>query len=365
MIDNNTFYFLYDLIYFSVAYCSLLFLIFSLSGSKNNFDQARAAVFTEKLVIAFSILLILLVGFREFNVGTDTGNYFRTWLYDQDLLEGRSDFAFYYMMAFIRIFSESYQVFLLVIASLFYAINYKSLKNFSRYFETNILFVFFIFLSLFFSLSTSINVVRQGLSLSILFLGLSFFPQKKRSVIILCLIASVGFHVTSIIPILLFSLIGKFKKVSTKYYIALFLLGIILSYFNFSLLNISPILESILSGANDRRLTYLDPKDIGYTTGFRLDFVVFNFIFLMLFLRIRKGLTSNYFYDYMLKYYCLSSFVFFMAFQMNFSDRFGLFSWFAIAPLLAPAFNKDYDKKTSIFILLTAFSLYLYFFIIK
>jgi len=137
-----------------------------------------------------------------------------------------------------------------------------------------------------------------------------------------------------------------------------------LSYFNFSILNFSSVIESILSGANDKRLSYLDPKDLGYQIGFRLDFVLFNTIFLMLFLVVRKSLNNN-FYDYLLKYYCLSSFLFFMAFQINFSDRFGLFSWFAIAPLLAPAFSKSFDKKISILILLMVFSLYIYFFLVK
>lgn len=364
MIDSDTFYFLYSLVYFLAAYLCFAFLIRSIIKPEDSRYYINKFGFSEGLVVTLSVFLAILVGFREFNVGTDTGSYYRAWLYDYNLLEGRSDFAFYYIMAFVRMIFDSYQVFLLIIASLFYAVNYKALKNYSRYFDANIFFVFFVFISLFFSLNTSINVVRQGLSLSFVFLGLSFFLYKNRTASMLCSIAGVGFHLTALIPILCFLIIYNFKKIHVRYYMLLFFVGIFLSYFNFSILNFSSVIESILSGVNDKRLSYLDPKDLGYQIGFRLDFVLLNTIFLMLFLVVRKSLNNN-FYDYLLKYYCLSSFLFFMAFQINFSDRFGLFSWFAIAPLLAPAFSKSFDKKISILILLMVFSLYIYFFLVK
>lgn len=365
MINSDTFYFAYNIACFLAAYFCFALLVRSIIKPGVGYNYTKSFSFSEGLVVTFSIFLAILVGFREFNVGTDTGNYYRTWLYDQDILGVQSDFVFYYIMAFVRELFGSYQVFLLVIASIFYAVNYKALKNYSKYFEVNIFFIFFIFISLFFSLSTSINIVRQGLSLSFLFLGLSFFMHKNRTATVLCSALAVGFHITAIIPVMFFLLIHKFKIIRTRYYIVLFFIGIFISYLNFSILNISSVFEAILSGADDRRISYLDPSDVGYDIGFRLDFVLFNFIFLMFFLWIRNKLRFNYAYEFLLKYYCLSSFLFFMTFQINFSDRFGLFSWFAIVPLLAPAFSQGFDKKVSILILLMVFSLYIYFFLVK
>lgn len=365
MIDNDTFYFLYNIIYFVAAYFCFIFLMRSIMLPRANYSNIRKYALPEGLVVVFLLLLAILVGFREFNIGTDTGNYYRAWLYDYNLVEGRSDFAFYYIMAAVRSLFDSYQVFLLVVSLLFYSANYKAFKNYSRYFDANIFFVLFLFVSLFFSLSASINIVRQGLSLSFLFLGLSYIPNRNRSALILCCIASIGFHATAIIPILLLWFVHKFNKIELKYYVVLFFIGVLLSFFDFSILNFSSFIETVLTSANDKRITYLDSRDFGYEVGFRLDFVVFNTIFLILFLTVRQKLRDNTFYDYLLKYYCLSSFLFFMAFQISFSDRVGLFSWFAIVPLMVPVFNKSFDKKISLSVFLLVFCLYVYFFLIK
>ena len=365
MINSDTFYFLYSIIYFVAAYFCFIFLMKSIMLPRTNHRYINKFALPEGLVVIFLLLLAVLVGFREFNVGTDTGNYYRAWLYDHNLVEGRSDFAFYYIMALVRDLFDSYQVFLIIISCLFYAVNYKAFKNYSRCFEANILFVLFVFASLFFSLSTSINIVRQVLSLSFLFLGLSYIPDRNRSALILCCIASIGFHVTAIIPILLLWFVHKFNKIQLKHYVILFFIGILLSYLEFSILNFSSLIETILTGVNDKRVSYLDSRDFGYKVGFRLDFVVFNTIFLVLFLMIRGKPKNNIFYDYLLKYYCLSSFLFFMAFQISFSDRTGLFSWFAIVPLITPVFNKFFDKKASLSVFLLLFCLYIYFFLIK
>lgn len=363
MFNESIFEFSYNLIYLCVLCCTVLFLIYErrqgfLRRPKTTFNLSRS------IVIFFILLLIFLVGLRDFNVGTDTSNYFRTWTYGSNILLEKSDIVFYYIMYLVKSVYESYQLFLFIIASIFYIINYKSLQKISNYFEVNLVFVFFIFLSLFFTLSTSINVMRQGLSLSFLILAISLFPQKKLKKIIFCFMVSLGFHVTSIIAITFLLLIYLFKRISIRWYISLFFLGVILSYLNFSILNISPILEDILSGLGDTRVSYLDPQDSGYQIGFRPDFVLFNTIFLVIFLNIRKSINYNSYYDYLIKFYCLSSFLFFMAFQLNFSDRFGLFSWFVITPLLAPVFRRNYDIKRVLVLLVLLISLYVYFNII-
>lgn len=161
MIDKTAFYFVYNLIYIGLAYCSFFFLIYQ-ALPRISIESAAEKKLTAFAVACFSLSLVIVVGFREFNVGTDTGNYYAAWLYGSNLSSGGSDFLFYYMMSLVKNLLGSYQAFLLIVAGVYYYVNYNSLSRFSNYFQANFLFVFFVFISLFFSLSTSINVVRQG-----------------------------------------------------------------------------------------------------------------------------------------------------------------------------------------------------------
>ncbi|AOY44992.1 hypothetical protein AOT82_2613 [Psychrobacter sp. AntiMn-1] len=362
MINNSLFHLLYSTIYLCIAFCTFFLIVYQ-NYYKVSYKSKKIISVSKYVVSFFTFILIFLVGFRAFDVGTDTGNYYRVWLYDNKLLESRADFIFYYIMGLIRNIFNSYQVFLLVISSIFYVVNYRSLKKISVNFNSNFLFVFFVFLSLFFSLSTSINIVRQGVSLSFFLLGLSYFPNKDYRAIAISFLISLGFHSTAVIPIFFTLGILLFNRVGVAFYVILFFIGILLSSLNFSLLNISPILGDILEGAGDRRVSYLEVQDYGYRVGFRPDFVIFNLIFLTLFLRIRKTLNDN-FYDFLIKFYCLSSFLFFMAFQLNFSDRFGLFGWFVITPLLAPALSSYSNTIRTILLFFILLSLFVYFNII-
>ncbi|WP_289047628.1 EpsG family protein [uncultured Psychrobacter sp.] len=362
MISNSLFHLFYSTIYLCIAFCTFFLIVYQ-NYYKVSYKSKKIISVSKYIVSFFTFILILLVGFRAFDVGTDTGNYYRVWLFDNSILEGRTDFIFYYIMELIRSIFDSYQVFLLVISSIFYIVNYRSLKKISINFDSNFLFVFFVFLSLFFSLSTSINIIRQGVSLSFFLLGLSYLPQKKYLSIIICFLVSLGFHLTAIIPILFIISITLFSRIGVTPYVLLFFFGVLLSFFNFGLLNISPVLGDILTGVGDVRASYLETQELGYRVGFRPDFVIFNTIFLLLFLNIRKTI-NDYFYDLLVKFYCLSSFLFFMAFQLNFSDRFGLFGWFVIAPLLAPALSSYSNTIRTILLFFILLSLFAYFNII-
>ncbi len=73
-------------------------------------------------------------------------------------------------------------------------------------------------------------------------------------------------------------------------------------------------------------------------------FVVFNTVFLVILSYISRVVLKYHIllkeeYDILFRYFLVASFVFFMAFQIPYSDRWGLFSWITIPILMAPVFT--------------------------
>jgi hypothetical protein len=161
--------------------------------------------------------------------------------------------------------------------------------------------------------------------------------KYKKS--ILLLVTAFLFHRTSIILIFVILAVLAARKVPVKYFIILYFLAILVSIAGFGFHSIS-FLESI--GSDDlKSLSY--SGDTNYNIGFRLDFVTYNTFFLVLFLHfLNKDSVKNIF---LLKYYILTSIIFFFNFYIPFSDRFGLFSWLIIPLLLYNIVNESYPEK--------------------
>lgn len=359
MIINDLFYFIYTSVYFLLA-CFVFFILIYQSRYGGNVVLGYKKDL--KLTFFFLISVTLLIGLRSSSVGTDTINYFYVW---QGFWEtSGSDFLLYSIMSILKYITNSFQFYLFFVAAIFYSVNYFSLRKISSYFYTNTLFLLFIFLSLFVSLSTSINVVRQGLSLSFFILALTYLHPFKRTFFLTFLLVAISFHYTTIIPVALLGVVLYFKNIPLRAYLFAYFSIVLLSAFGFSLLDFSGPIKELLASTQDKRLSYLEGKDRGYQTGFRLDFVIYNTFFLGLAILINKKL-KDIFHNELLKLYCLCSIVFFMAFAINYSDRIGLFSWFLITPLLAPAMAKRFDEKLTFVVFTSSVFMYAYFFHIK
>lgn len=333
MIEREIFYLSYNTLYFFIGFFLLLtsFKI-SLKGGANVILKQN--YFISKIII---LLLILFVGLRSFKTGTDTINYYSYWLREENFNFG-TDFLLYAILTGLKKIGFSYQFFLLTISFLFFLTLYRAYRNLTKAFKVNLLFFLFCFLSFFFSLTTSINVIRQGLSLVFLILAFSYYKvNKKKLHIILIVCISLSFHLTAIIPIALFYISKRVKHLNMFFFIVLYLSSITFSLLNRGLLDISPFIEDILQ--DDKRLAYLNQDEKLYEIGFKPQFVIFNSIFLILSFYIKKKYRLGESYKVYIIYYILSSSLFYLAFQMIFSDRWGLFSWFFIPILLHPLFR--------------------------
>jgi hypothetical protein len=142
------------------------------------------------------------------------------------------------------------------------------------------------------------------------------------------------------------------KKISVYFWLALYFIALVLSYLDYGILNISPLLVDLLE--SDKRLIYIEFDDIKYEIGFKPQFAIFNSVFLFLGLYLLKNLKVKEKFRILLKYFMLSSILFFMAFQIPFSDRWGLFSWIVI-PIIMGQFFSLYNPKRFAYLFQTVF----------
>lgn len=343
LINNITFFNLYNLIYF----CTACLVVVSALSSEIKKDVLFQNKLSDYLVLFPLISLIFLIGFREYNVGTDTGNYYLSLWVEKPEINFSSEFLFDLIALVLRFFNLNYSYFLILIACIFYMLIYKALRNYTEIYKTNLLITFFSCMSFFFFLSMSINVIRQGVSLAILLYAYSLWMKKKDNIqIVSLMLLALAFHSTSIIPILIFLTSFFINKIKAIPFLFLcYFISIALSYASYGFLNFSPIFTEFLADSN--RIGYFSDDDYGYTIGFKPQFVIFNTFFLFISLYVKSKLSDTDLknkYNILVCYYIISSIIFFMAFQLPFSDRWGLFSWVIIPFLISPLFYSPFVR---------------------
>ena len=123
------------------------------------------------------------------------------------------------------------------------------------------------------------------MSLCFVLLSLYSILEKDTKKFIIYIIIAYLFHRTAVIPVVLILAVTFFDKIKIKYYLAFYVLAILLSLVGFGFHAI-PFLSE-LGGEDFQRLSYAE--DTSYKIGFRLDFVLYNTFFLALFLNSPIG----------------------------------------------------------------------------
>jgi len=363
LIDNNSFHLYFNLLYAITGYLAVL------SSFSNEFkkDILTQNALSQYLTFPVIILLSILIGFRAYDVGTDTGNYYYSLWQQRPEIELNGEFLFPLIAIILQYFQLNFTYFLFLIAILFFYFLYKALKNYTQLYQANILMALFSSMSFFFFLSLSINVIRQGVSLAILLYAYTLIEKKSSTIkIILLCVLSLAFHQTSIIPILVYGLSYIISKKGNKIIIPmilLYFLAVGLALANFGFLNVAPFLADLLGG--DRRTGYISGENYDYTVGFKPQFVAFNTFFLILSVYTLKRLNDKKLktsYLRLVIYFVITSILLFLAFQLPFSDRWGLFSWISIPFLVTPLFYSPFvNGKIKIHFVLAMFLIFLGF----
>lgn len=346
MLLNN---YEYEL-YFNSIYCFTAYLVILCAISiEIKHNQLIINKFSNKIIFLPLIGLILNTGFRSYEVGTDTINYYDFYWLTNPEINFKGEFLFPLIIKFLHSLNLTYTYFLLLIALLLLSFIYKSLVNYTQLYQANLLMSFFAFMSFFFFSSISINVIRQGLSLSILlYVFTLFFKKSNKLKLLIFILLALALHLTSVIPIILilFAYYLSLKGNKVVYLLVfIYFVIIILSFINIGFANISPYLSQLLGG--NERSGYISGETYDYIVGFKPQFVAFNTFFLLIALYVRKNIIDPILrkqYNLILIYYVMSSWLLFLAFQLPFSDRWGLFSWIVIPFLIIPLFYSPYVK---------------------
>lgn len=323
------------------------------------YDLRKVKIKADEFLLLFILPLIIFNTItREIIPYSDTDVYLYNFQHISSIFE-TSEFVFNSLMLISKCISENFRVFLAIIASIYYACVYYSIKKYTKYYNTSLFLGLFIFISMFFNYSLSMNVLRQGLAVGFLLVIIGILHNlsnninyKVKSLILILILLALFSHHSSLVFIAVVFVVALFKKVKMRYYYALFISAILISYVN---RNDIFGLSYILSGLGDSsNYSKYGQNQLDYEIGFKIKFILFNLSILILSVRLYKSkLQENLKYLMILKSFIVLSSIFFILSSIPFSDRIGLYSWILIPYLMMPYLSYSYNHiKTLIVILL-------------
>lgn len=338
---NNLFDIYFNSLYCLVFFINILILFVSLRF-KNVYGIVSIALFL------FLIAYILVIGFRDYSIGSDTEGYASNFVDLEEMLGGK-DPGFLYLSKFLHFFG-GIRFTIVSYSFLYFYLLFKAIKLFSI--DEDKFLWFFVFISFFFFKSMTINVIRQGLSLIFSLIALGYLLKEKKTYFVIYLLLSVSFHISSLLFI--FSILLAVFVKNINYLIILFLISIVISFYGlgFNTLAIYSGYGEVLDKANE--LTEL----FDYGVGFKLSFVLFNSFFLFCFLFKRKKSVFDKSDEMLLKLYLINSSIFFLYFYFPYSDRVGMLSWIFLIPLIYNLFLKHQSNLIKTVFSFCLFSFY-------
>ncbi|KQT15066.1 hypothetical protein ASG31_15810 [Chryseobacterium sp. Leaf404] len=349
-------------IYLIFAVVAIIFSMY-VDIKKKHYNSISAA-----LALALFSATAFLFGLRDLDVGADT-DIVRVQFEFHDRIDFGFQFMFDFLIALVSQFTDNYHIFLLVLSLLFNGLIFSSVLIFSRRIDLNIFLVSFSFVSFYFFEQLGINIVRQGVSLAFFLLAVSLYFKNPShyKLWIISMVFAVGFHITTVMVLLIFGLVILLKKLKTVYFYALYFLVLIISAVGGSILSFGSLLSYFFLVDSQRADFYINNENgLGYEVGFKTQFAIFNTLFLGIFTFINSRILKyeDESYEILLKYYMVMSAVFFLMFQIPFSDRWGMMSWITIPFLLAPLFSINRTARYSmgtlgfLFVIFVTFSMY-------
>ncbi|EOD6329154.1 EpsG family protein [Providencia stuartii] len=312
----------YSYLYISLFLLSF-FLIFNTKKIINN-------IFT----IIISILYGIVIGTRDISIGVDTLSYYNIFISNREI-PGDKFFSFFTKLSHIVISNPS--DFILLLSLIFYSLlALFCIKKTASYGNSTLLFLGFISVAYMFEVST--NVIRQGISIAIFLLSLCYLGKTKIKFYLLSLL-SILFHFSSII-MLLFFFITKIMKL--KIIVFIYLVSILLYFFNVSLVTIASITFQYIPYIKniDPRIGFWASGEAinyyGYIKSGILGYIIINTFLMFCYFILYKAYSHLFDNDFYIKYFMLLSSLLVLAKDFPFPDRIGVFSWFLIPLLFEP-----------------------------
>ena len=153
-------------------------------------------------ICAVMLVLVLFAGLRDYQVGTDTGNYVRQFRLSESfssVTERKTEIAYNLLSWGARWLSDSYSALLLLIAAIVVTCYVSTIVRLTRRYETALyLFVVFGIYTFFF------NGARQGIAAAICFAALPFLLQRRLIPYAIMVGVAALFHQTAWIAMVLY-----------------------------------------------------------------------------------------------------------------------------------------------------------------
>lgn len=278
-------------------------------------------------IILFIVMSILMGMFPiEWGYSSDRANYanqfldFKSGLSHIEPQKGEVGFQIikYVFSRFVNATEFMYCMALIYLTNYFIAI--KRLVNGQSYW-----LLVAVVLSMGF-VSYNVNTLRAGIAISFVVLGLSMYKSLLK--MILCLAIASCIHTSTVIPGCMLVICRIYNN--TRLFYILWLLSIPISFFSGDYFNV--LFEGM---GDDDRTTYLTTHNSNYNVGFRIDFIIYSFVPMLIggYYILKKGI-KDHFYVMIYNAYLLTNMFWIFVIRANYSDRFAYLSWFMIPFIL-------------------------------
>lgn len=249
--------------------------------------------------------------------------------------------------------------FFLLIASLYFGLTYIACR---RLFPRDSYVAFLVFLAAFSTFSYGVNGIKAGLAASIFLLALSYREKLIISIPLVLLTYTIHHSMPVAIVAFLISIINKKTALCFYFWIfCLFMAIFRVTYF-----------QNLFAGLTDESGTrYLITSSGSFITGFRLDFILYSAMPILLGWRyIKQGNPISKTYNTLIQTYILANSVWLLCMYASFTNRIAYLSWFMYPiVLIYPYLNEEYKGNrynmfaivTIIHLLFTLFMHFIYY----
>lgn len=324
-------------------YLTLIFVLTLICSSHySRYTDGRLGVkLCEKSLSTFivSIFFILFIGFRpKSGVFIDMMNYD----YMFKLLEGQkfnysieeTNVVFDNLFKFLATSGFDIEIFFLIMSALYFG---GILIACRKLFPKDSIYAYVIYLGAFSTFSYATNGIKAGVAASLFLCALGFY--KRKYICVFFLVLSLGFHHSMALPIIAFICCLLLRR--PKVYLYIWILSLIIAAAHIT------IFQSFLGGfADESGAEYLTVSDMGYRTGFRLDFIIYSAAPVVLgYFIIKKFKYNSRTYNLLYNTYLLTNAVWMLCMYASFTNRIAYLSWFMLPIVLAYPFFDMYFIK--------------------
>lgn len=289
-------------------------------------DQERPSAYNNRIPWMLTLFLIFFIGFRpisrEYFVDMSTyAVHFKAILWgrpfqfkwDTDNVLFDNLFALWGALKF------SVEYFFLLMAGIYFVCMMIACR---KLFPKDALLSLLVYLGALSTFSYGTNGMKAGAAASLFLLAMANMKSLWKAV--LCLMLSLGFHHSMIVPIVAFAVASLFRN--PKYYLGGWLVCLFLAA-----IHVTGFMDFFSGLADEQGAAYLDTdvKDAALNvSGFRPDFILYSAVPIFLgYYFMRKGKIESDTYKFLWCTYTLSNCVFLLCTYGSFINRIAYLSW--------------------------------------